>query len=33
MDTITHTEKDTPENIDTNKLVNIAEALTDIVHA
>ncbi|MFC1802719.1 M28 family metallopeptidase [Thermoproteota archaeon] len=33
MATITHSEKDTPKNIDTNKLINIAEALTHIVHA
>ena len=33
MATITHTEKDTPDKIDTNKLVVLSEALTDIVQA
>jgi len=30
---ITHTEKDTPEIINPLKLIENAEALTDIVHA
>jgi aminopeptidase YwaD len=33
MATITHTKKDTPDKIDTNILVVLAKALTDIVHA
>jgi aminopeptidase YwaD len=33
MATITHTEKDTPDKIDTSKLVVLAEALTDIMHS
>jgi len=32
MATITHTARDTPENIDTAKLVELAEALKELIH-
>jgi hypothetical protein len=32
MTTITHTAKDTPEVIDTAKLVELAEALKELIH-